>query len=95
MGTIGDWMRVFLFGSFWVFLMLLLPFPKRKTANTKPAFLGTNVWVWISWGLFIGLFNAFYWKAFLRPLVFLTVPVLVGGLVAGWISRPEPALGTK
>ena len=95
MGTTGDWMSVFLIGGISVLLLSVLCSPKRKTANTKPAVLGTNVWVWVSWGLFIGLFNVFYWKAFLRPLVFLTVPALVGGLVAGWISRPKPALGVK
>jgi hypothetical protein len=94
MGTIDDWMRVFLTGAIWVFLMLLIGSPKSKGAKTRPALLGTNVWVWLSWGLFIGLFSVFYWKAFQRPLVFVTTPALVGGFVAGWVSRPKPVLGT-
>jgi hypothetical protein len=90
MGTLEDWMRVFATGSIWVFLMLLFGFPKTKVPNAKPALLGTNAGVWFLWGLFFGLFSVFYWKAFQRPLVFLTAPALVGGFVAGWVSRPKP-----
>ncbi len=82
-------------GGIWVLLMLLLGSSKSNRAKTRPALLGTNVWVWFSWGLFIGLFSVFYWKAFQRPLVFLTTPALVGGFVAGWVSRPKPVLGTE
>jgi hypothetical protein len=75
--------------------MSLAGLPKKRTADTKPPFLGANVWALASWGLFIGLLDTFFWKAFLRPLVFLTVPALVGVLVAGWISRSKSALGTE
>ena len=95
MRTIGDWPRVFSTGVIWVFLMLLLGSSKSKDANTKPALLGTNAWVWFSWGLFFGLFSVFYWRAFQRPLIFVTTPALVGGFVAGWVSRPKPVLGAE
>lgn len=95
MGTIDDWMRVFSTGAIWAFLMLLIDSPKGKAAKTRPALLGSNVWVWLSWGLFFGLFSVFEWKAFQRPLVFLTTPALIGGFVAGWVSRPKPVPETE
>jgi hypothetical protein len=87
MGTMDDWMRVLLTGAIWIFLMLLLGSSKSKGANTRPPLLGTNIWVWFAWGLFMGLFGVFYGKAFQRPLVFLTAPALAGGFIAGWVSR--------
>jgi|SRR5882672_4540792 len=87
MGTIDDWMRVFLTGAIWVFLFLLLGSPQSKSAKTRPAPLGANAAVWLLWGLFFGLFSAFYWKSFQRPLVFVTAPALLGGFVANWVSR--------
>jgi hypothetical protein len=95
MGTFDDWMRVFLTGAVWVFLMYLIGSPKRRSAKTTPALLGTNAGVWLLWGLFMGLFSVFYWKAFHRPLVFVTTPALLGGFVAAWVSRAKPVLSTE
>lgn len=95
MGTIDRWMRVVLTGSVWIFLMLLVGAFNVKPSRTKTPLLGTNVYLWVSWGLLIGLLSEFSWGAFQRPLVFVTGTTFVAGLAAGWIGRPKPAVDER
>jgi hypothetical protein len=88
MGTNGDWMRVFLTGVIWVGGLLLLGPDKRDGATVRSAWY--RYLAFVSMGLFVGLLNAFEWRAFHTPLVFLTGVTFLGSLAAIWFSRPKP-----
>ena len=102
MGTSADWLRVFLTSVIFVGGSLLLgPYKEDGTSSSSRRF---RYLAFVSMGFFSGLLNAFEWRVFHTPLVFLTGVTFIGSLVAIWFSRGNPpnktsgnlaSLGTK
>jgi len=84
MGTIGDWGQIVAIAAFaglyaWARDIGRKPYPKlgRSLAGL---FLGATAF---------GIWESFRSRAFRVPLVFITVPAAVGGVILQYLARPR------
>jgi uncharacterized membrane-anchored protein len=84
MGTIGEWIGVLLMASIWaIFLAAKVPL-KSETEKNDPSNL---LWIGCSLAaLAIGMVISFGTMVLLRPLIFLFIPAVGGGVLL--YSRP-------
>jgi len=88
MGTIGDWLSVFLQGGFWCILTIFLFARSRESSFLKPTGQIRDVLFWVLAGLFFGIVGTFsLQRATHRPLVFVTAPVFAGLVIMGCALR--------
>lgn len=89
MGTAQEWFRVFvagsLFGGFLGFLGLAHSRP--KFVQRPRIYLKLNILFYVLSGLGYGIFDAFIWRAFRSPLVYLTVGIIACALPVAFILR--------
>ena len=92
MGTTGEWLQVLLMGGFVGGVMAWGPAHRRASANRNPAWRIGDVIDWALMGLAFGIVVTFHWRAFHRPLVFVTVAVFAVAFLVGWIRRKKRPL---
>ena len=84
MGTIGDWgqivaITVFLGLYVWARDMGRKPYPKPGRSLAGLLLVATALCIW----------ESFRSQAFRVPLVFITVPAAVGGVILQYLARPR------
>lgn len=94
MGTVGNWIHAFSYGAFWAFCMWIWDMGKAPYPRLRRSAAGFLVG-----GLAIGLIDSFGSRAFRFPLVLVSLPALIVGMLLGWSARTkagqESAEGTK
>jgi uncharacterized membrane protein len=88
MGTIGDWLLVFIQGGFWWIFTIFLLARSKEFSFLKPTRQIPDVVFCVLAGLLFGIVSTFsLQRATHRPLVFVTAPVFAGLLITGGESR--------
>ncbi len=85
MGTIREWIEVFLACAFLVGANAWISVRRRVSARTKPVWSPKDSVRWALAGLWFGIVYTFgWWRAFHKPLVLITLPLTCVGVIVGW-----------
>jgi hypothetical protein len=84
MGTIGDWGKILGIAVF----TGLYGWARYARRNPYPS-LSRSLAGWFLLSIALGIWFSFHWRAFRVPLVFITVPLIVGGGMLHYLSWPR------
>lgn len=86
LGTVGNWIHAASYGVFWAFCMWIWDMGKAPYPRLRRSAAG-----FVVGGIAFGLFDSFGWRAFRFPLILVSLPALIIGLLLGRSARPKPA----
>jgi len=74
MGTVREWIEVFVAGAFYAAWMLVWMGRQRRRDDLRPVLHIDDVLAWAPMGLWFGIVTTFHWqRAFHMPLLLITI----------------------
>lgn len=93
MGTTSEWLSVLVWGGLWGAMMAgWTALRQDKTLPRRVRVL--NLALWAPLAVWFGIVTTFGWRAWHRPLLFMTVGLLLGMFLVGWVFRTKSATDT-
>ena len=89
MGTASEWLSALVWGGLWGAFMAWW-MARHQDASLPRRERVLSLAAWAPMGMWFGIVTTFGWRAWHRPLLFVTVGLPVGTFLAGWALRKKP-----
>ena len=88
METTSEWLSALVWGGLWGALMAWWT-ARRQDASLPRRERILSLALWAPMGVWFGIVTTFGWRAWHRPLLFLSGGLLIGTFLVSWIFRKK------